>query len=266
MRKGLLLPQMWASAAAVMRIILSRKGFDSGSGGGPSPIVDGRPFSLPIPAHPILAGAASRTSYADLGLSEYVQAASKGRLGGKDLCHHDPMFVGGGRCLFGQCGAAQTHLANQGVGIGDVFVFFGLFREEHTGELHHRIFGYMRIEEMVDLRHGAPDWLVELEHPHALEMHHGNDVIYCGQGCTAQHASAALRLTVPGGPPSLWTRPKWLKRGGLSYHDRPERWAKRGLLQSVARGQEFVANVGRRSAPAQWLEEIIAAVEAPAPR
>ena len=34
----------------------------------------------------------------------------------------------GWRPLFGQEGAAETHLANQGVGTGDVFLFFGLFR------------------------------------------------------------------------------------------------------------------------------------------
>ncbi|MEL6529675.1 MAG: hypothetical protein AAFQ27_06905, partial [Pseudomonadota bacterium] len=28
-----------------MKVILSRKGFDSSAGGGPSPIVDGRPIS-----------------------------------------------------------------------------------------------------------------------------------------------------------------------------------------------------------------------------
>ena len=30
--------------------------------------------------------------------------------------------------LFGQDSAAETHLRNQGVGTGDIFLFFGLFR------------------------------------------------------------------------------------------------------------------------------------------
>lgn len=47
-----------------MRIIFSRKGFDTGSGGKPSPIVDGRPISLPIPAT-----RNSRTTYAILALA-----------------------------------------------------------------------------------------------------------------------------------------------------------------------------------------------------
>ncbi len=242
-----------------MRIIFSRKGFDSAAGGGASPIIDGCPISLPIPA-----GTASVTSYGALGLGEYASAASRGRLGAGDLCHHDPMFREDNTCVFGQCGAAQTHLERQGVGIGDVFVFFGLFREEMPDgswdQPHHRIFGYLEIDDVIALAPGAPQELVELGHPHALAMHHRNDVIYRGEGRTARYASPALRLTVPEGPPSLWYRPAWLKRGGLTYHDRPERWKRGGRLQSVARGQEFVADIGRRQAPRDWLSGIIAAI------
>ena len=241
-----------------MRIIFSRKGFDSAAGGGPSPIVDGRPVSLPIPA-----GVASRTSYGALGLGDHARKASKGRLGADDLCHHDPMFLSDGTCLFGQCGAAQTHLANRGVGAGDVFLFFGLYADEITGEPHHRIFGFMEIQEMVWLEEGVPEELVERRHPHALEMHHSNDVIYRGRGETARNASEALRLTVPGGPVTLWHRPDWLRRGGLSYHDREDRWLRGGRLRSVARGQEFVADIGRRRAPREWLENVVSLIRSP---
>ena len=234
-----------------MRIIFSRKGFDSAAGGGPSPIVDGRPVSLPIPA-----GVASRTTYGDLGLGEHAHAASRGRFGAQEKCHHDPMFVADGRCLFGQVGAAQTHLENRGVGVGDVFLFFGLFREK-GGDPHHRIFGYLEVKETIPLAGGAPDWLVECGHPHALAMHGSNDMIYAGPGRVASRASDALRLTVPDGQPSLWQRPAWLKRGGLSYHDRPDRWLRGNRLRSVARGQEFVADVGRRKAPRDWLAAIL---------
>lgn len=238
-----------------MRIIFSRKGFDSAAGGGASPIVDGRPVSLPIPA-----GKASHTTYGDLGLGAHATKASRGSLGDRDLCHHDPMFTDEGTCLFGQVGAAQTHLANQGVGEGDVFLFFGLFREEDSGEPHHRIFSWMRIERMVELARCADDERAELAgrgHPHALDMHGSNDCIYIGPGRTAIRASDALRLTVPGGPPSLWHRPAWLKQGGLTYHDRADRWLRGGRLKSVARGQEFVADIGRRQEPRRWLEQVI---------
>ena len=243
-----------------MKIVFSRKGFDSAAGGGASPIVDGRPISLPIPA-----GMASRTTYGDLRLGEYAARASRGKLGAGDLCHHDPMFRDDGTCLFGQVGAAQTHLANRGVGVGDVFLFFGLFREEGSGEPHHRLFGWMEIERVVHLADCDEQERAVLgahHHPHALEMHGSNDCIYIGPGGTARRASAALRLTVPGGPPSLWQRPQWLGQGGLTYHDRADRWMRGGKLRSVARGQEFVADIGRRKAPREWLSGVLAELRA----
>jgi hypothetical protein len=242
-----------------MRIIFSRKGFDSAAGGGASPIINGRPVSLPIPS-----GGWSTTSYADLGLGEAAERASRGKIRADADCHHDPMFLPDGTCLFGQCGAAQTHLANRGVGPGDVFLFFGLFRDEaggqRAGEPHHRIFGYLKIEEMIALASCEPhrrEELAALGHPHALGMHSANDVIYRGEGRTAHRASDTLRLTVPGGPLTLWRRPAWLRPGGLTYHDRADRWLKDGRLRSVARGQEFVANFGRREEPRRWLAKIL---------
>ena len=243
-----------------MRVIFSRKGFDSAAGGGPSPIVDGRPLSLPIPT-----AGPSRTTYDDLGLGDHAARASRGKFGPDDACHHDPMFLPDGTCLFGQCGAAQTHLANRGVGVGDVFVFFGLFREEVSGEPHHRVFGYLRVEEVIDLAtcaRAARAALAGHDHPHAIAMHAPNDTIYRGEGATAATATAALRLTVPGGTPSIWQRPHWLRPGGLSYHDRADRWLPGGRLRAVSRGQEFVADIGRRKAPREWLANVIAAIRA----
>lgn len=245
-----------------MRIIFSRKGFDSAAGGGASPIVGGMPVSLPIPS-----GGHSRTTYGDLGLGDLVSAASRGKLGADDYCHHDPMFTGAGECLFGQCGAAQTHLVNQGVGVGDIFLFFGLYREEASRETHHRIFGYLEVAEMIDLSgcdSAQKAKLADLGHPHALGLHARNDVIYRGPGCTARSAPDSLRLTIAGGPPSLWHRPEWLRPGGLSYHDRTDRWLPGGRLKSVARGQEFVADVGKRQAPRDWLARISADLRKPA--
>ncbi|WAT17410.1 hypothetical protein OZN62_10810 [Aurantiacibacter sp. MUD11] len=241
-----------------MRIIFSRKGFDSAAGGGPSPIVDGRPLSLPIPAN----GELSRTTYGDLGLGEHASKASRGKLGAADLCHHDPMFRENGRALLGQCGAAQTHLERQGVTEGDCFVFFGLFRAE-GGAPHHRVFGYLKIEEVVPLVDAPPTRLQELAAigvPHAIGLHASNDVVYAGEGRTASRAHDTLRLTVPEGPPSMWRVPEWLHETGLSYHHKPDRWHADGRLQSVARGQEFVADVGERKDARQWLDETVALI------
>lgn len=241
-----------------MRIVFSRKGFDSASGGGPSPIVEGCPVSLPIPGRELVGAA----TYGELGLGELAARASKGRLSSADRCHQDPMFLPDGRCLFGQCGGAQTHLANRGVGVGDLFVFFGLFREDGQAP-HHRLFGYLWIEEMVPLAACSPDRRAQfaaLGHPHALAMHGANDVIYVGPGKTACTAHPDLRLTVAEGPPSLWNIPAWLQAAGLSYHHREDRWLAGNRLRSVSRGQEFVADIGDRKAPRAWAARIIAAI------
>ena len=241
-----------------MKIVFSRKGFDSASGGGPSPIVDGRPVSLPIPG-----SGGSGTTWDDLGLGDLVTKASRGRHGGGEECHHDPMFLADGTCMFGQCGAAQTHLANRGVGRGDVFVFFGLFREG-SDPPHHRIFGYLEVQDVLlvaDLPQARREALVRTGHPHAIAPYASNDVIYAGPGRTAARASPSLRLTAPGERPTTWCRPDWLKPGGLSYHDDPARWLGGGRLRAASRGQEFVADVGRRTTPRRWLEQVIATIE-----
>jgi hypothetical protein len=106
-----------------MRVIFSRKGFDSSAGKAPSPIIDSEPISLPIPT-----GRRSETTYGLAGLGQIVEEITKGRIGAGDLCHEDPVFSKG-RWVFGQTGAAQTHLKTNGVGVGDVFLFFGLFRK-----------------------------------------------------------------------------------------------------------------------------------------
>ncbi|RDC60730.1 hypothetical protein HME9302_01946 [Alteripontixanthobacter maritimus] len=249
-----------------MKIVFSRKGFDSASGGGPSPIVDGAPVSLPIPAMLRDGAPVSRTTYGDLGLGEAVTKASRGKLGASDFAHHDPMFTGG-ECLFGQVGTAQSHLANRGVGVGDVFLFFGLFQKAGCTP-HHRIFGFLKVEQKISLADCPPEILAELKahrHPHALAMHGTNDCIYRGPGRIAVNACDVLRLSVPDGQgsPSLWNRPEWLKPDGLSYHDRADRWLHGRRLQSVARGQEFVADVGQREAPRRWLDDVIAAINNP---
>ncbi|MDR6847721.1 hypothetical protein J2Y57_000916 [Sphingomonas sp. BE137] len=166
------------------------------------------------------------------------------------------MFVDG-QCIFGQCGAAQSHLSNQGVGVGDIFLFFGLFADEATGERHHRIFGYLRVEEAA-----APSSLAALDllarpHPHTIGEWNANNTVYRGEGGVARIAHSALRLTQPGGPLRQWIVPKWLSEAGLSFHRKPERWLVADRLEIVARGQEFVTDVSDNRLALDWTNEII---------
>ena len=242
--------------------MLSRKGFDSASGGAPSPIIDGRPTSIPIPAR-----ARSETTYGDLRLGPVVERATKGRFTAASLCHDDPMFEGG-RCAFGQTGAAQSHLANNGVGVGDVFLFFGLFADPDGRDRHHRIFGYLEVSEVARLgtepvRSSQPRGF-RRRHPHTIGTWNANNTIYSGPGTTAVTDAPALRLSLPAGPVSHWTVPSWLRDAGLTYHGNPARWRTDGTLRSVARGQEFVADARSAEATA-WLRLVLATISPRAP-
>lgn len=78
-----------------MKLVLSRKGFDSENGGYPSPIFpDGRLYSLPIDY-----GGGSRTRYRDIGaaagpdpcaMGAVVEQLTGGRVRGDALAHLDP--------------------------------------------------------------------------------------------------------------------------------------------------------------------------------
>lgn len=240
-----------------MKIVFSRKGFDSSSGGCPSPIVNGKPISLPIPSKKDVS-----TTYADLGFAGLVHKVTKGRLQGEATCHHDPMFVAG-ECILGQQGAAQSHLARNGVGVGDIFLFFGLFAEETSGERHHRIFGFMTVESCTAvsaLSLSAKAELAALKHPHVLRSSIGNDMIYRGKGQQASRDLPSLRMTKPNGPLLQWLVPEWLRERGLTFHGDEKRWVTPGELSVVARGQEFVCDVGDMPAAQLWLRSMIRAI------
>ncbi len=117
-----------------MKIILSRKGFDSANGGKPSPIMpDGTLLSMPIPSED------DKDVYEDFSwngmkYSELLKMLNP--RGNYQHCHIDPDIrencrtnpIPGWKPAFGQINAAQGVLANAGVDVGDIFLFFGWFR------------------------------------------------------------------------------------------------------------------------------------------
>ena len=69
-----------------MKIIFSRKGFDTTFGGVPSPIIDGVPHSLPIPTDKY----PSVSTYDHLGLGDALSKVKvKGDLAAGSPCHED---------------------------------------------------------------------------------------------------------------------------------------------------------------------------------
>ena len=89
------------------RIVLSRKGFDSSTGGMPSYKRDQALISFPIPSQQN-----TLTTYSDIGLGKIIKELSNNKLQPTDTCHFDPNLEYG---EFGQVGAAQTHLKNNNV-------------------------------------------------------------------------------------------------------------------------------------------------------
>ena len=118
-----------------MKIILSRKGFDAGIGGVASPIFpSGELYSLPIPES-FPSRHSKRYKEIQVGnqsLGTIVNDLTGGRVKPDTFAHLDPDLnvlsvprQTNWRPVFGQAGAAEKHLQNQGVKEGDVFVFYG---------------------------------------------------------------------------------------------------------------------------------------------
>ena len=273
-----------------MRIILSRKGFDTTAGGCPSPIVAGRPLSLPIPTR-----MPTRLRYGDLagGVGEIVEQLTRGRHARRSFCHLDPDLdastlprAAGWRGALGQAAAAQGHLRNRAVGPGDLFLFFGLFRPasfaghwRFEGAPEHRIFGWLQVDCVLEVGTDARasrkrfPWLTD--HPHLQSGWPASNTVYVARealklggeelACAGWGLFArGLRLTAPDAKQlSRWAVPDWLnpKRGGcgLTYHP-SERFSADGHLHAAARGQEFVADIGEREDAREWVRGLFAEV------
>ena len=259
-----------------MKLVFSRKGFDSSAGGFPSPIIDGKPLSLPIP-YPN-----SKVSYQHLDLGKIVKNLTGRKLTDKDLCHNDPDLEMG---AFGQVSSAQSHLHNQDIGSGDLFLFFGWFREaeivdcnyryksDSTG--HHRIFGWMFVNQKILVGSETEEFRREYSkyanHPHAIGKWAPNNTIYLASETFSLFGEHTIRgfgnfsiskrtlLTNDNAPSKrFWSVPDWLnpmKSGCIpSYHD--EKNYIGGLLKTAGRGQEFVCHPRQTKKFKGWLLEL----------
>jgi hypothetical protein len=279
-----------------MKIILSRKGFDSSSGGVPSPIFpDGRMLSLPIPDK------SSTITYKDISgnamatVGEMVEQLA--RIPQTHRAHLDPDLGAnsfprskGWRPIFGQVGAAEGHLKNEGVGRGDVFLFFGLFRcveRVASGWRYirdcqpiHVLFGWLQVANRVPVSAWPATDRWAHYHPHFAWVPHPSNVIYvsadrlrlprvrstgvAGAGLF-QFFSPVLRLTAPdSNRPGRWLLPEWFhpehRASVLSYHSDFSRWQKSDagvILSSASRGQEFVLDCDHYPEAVGWLGKLL---------
>jgi hypothetical protein len=167
-----------------MKVIFSRKGWDSSAGGKPSPIFSGGGFSLPIPDNPPNGIAYSKLNPSALPCPPYGNLAAFLSKYAKNLrstqpAHLDPDIdrsiyprgTGWTPC-FGQENGAAGHLNNQGIKIGDLFIFYGWFDDVSLTTLHRShvdrfcVFGYLQIGQIFHNPSPAttPSWLHY--HPH----------------------------------------------------------------------------------------------------
>jgi hypothetical protein len=290
-----------------MKIIFSRKGFDEGNGGVASPIFhDDRICSLPIPMSD---RARWNVQYKDIRLGQSdlggivtdLTGKQPIRYTGNSRAHVDPDLRKealvrrlGWLPAFGPADGAQ--LARNGVGVGDIFLFFGWFRrvkkevgsqwQFKSGEPNiHVLWGWLQIGSIyheISNRPKLPLWAYY--HPHIYEdgdwrAEDGefNDTLYVAKkrlqlagvrahlpgGGTFKKYHKKLQLTEPGKPRSIWRLPAWMypspNKLPLTYHSDKKRWEKvhgKLLLRTVGRGQEFVLDADDYPQAYKWLAEL----------
>lgn len=266
-----------------MKVILSRKGFDSGAGGIPSPILpDGTLLSLPIPVK------YDNIQYRDVYYDGVSFADILGQLKPRDEriinwnCHLDPDIRTNSRRLdpnnwiagFGQIGPSQGYLRNQQVGIGDLFLFFGWFRQTEgdfkNGTLRyvknapnqHILYGYLQIGGMIsdsEVLQNNYYW-----HPHSIESRakQNNNMLYLPttkltfnenkEGFGTFNFSEKYVLTKPGKTRAIWKEVEALLPDNICKNVKNS--AKDGGLYYAGQWQELVLKENKISE--EWAKSL----------
>lgn len=264
-----------------LRVILSRKGFDIVNGGMASPIFpNNQIISLPIPSHN------DNIRYSELKLnnsetyysfiSNLQRNKRKKMILISDTCHLDPDIYPKilkrnkeWKPLFGQVGASQTHLEDNNIGIGDLFLFFGWFRHTQliNNELRfdkrknyslHVVFGYFQIDQVLTNQSEFKFWMKY--HPHIANktrFQKENNCIYVAKekltwnsdlpgAAPFMEFNENLVLTKRDKNGTYMSRSKWFfnakhpfgKKIDITYHSKKS-W-QNNYFQSASIGQEFI--------------------------
>jgi hypothetical protein len=200
----------------------------------------------------------------------------------------------GWRPALGQTGAAQRHLAKQGVGPGDVFLFFGWFREVESlnGTWRYRkgapdlhvLFGWLEVADVVPIVTHREEALAKYPwcsgHPHVANPDHYENpanTLYIAPKISSfalnahfgagrfSKFSAELQLTQHGHSRTHWSLPACFMPSctskALTYHGDLSRWeciGDRALLRSASKGQEFVLDCSYSPSVQTWAADLIA--------
>ncbi|APB75640.1 Nmad3 family putative nucleotide modification protein [Paenibacillus polymyxa] len=220
------------------KVILSRKGFDEKSGGNASVIQDGRLIPFPIPSAE--SGMYYRDFFFDHGF-HFLDVMKNLGINQFSECHLDPDLIRSvlpkrdidWKPAFGQAGTAEKILRNEKIGKGDIFIFFGWYKNiDRVGNKFkyregssknkgfHSIFGYLEVGQRIDL--SSMNVLIPAcyaKHPHVYERHRlqkpnslyisSNQLSFdhTKPGAGAFHFHDDLKLTRAGCTKSKWRLP-----------------------------------------------------------
>lgn len=266
-----------------MKVILSRKGMDSTSGGIASPILpDGTLLSLPIPDK------TARTTYKKLSykgqsLANIIcQLCPKFDFSNNQTCHLDPDIYEDieGRTAtsewkpaFGQHGISAAHLDKMGVGEGDIFLFYGMFQKTmyrsdktlcfvRNDPIVHIIYGYIKVGEILREEQEISRYFW---HPHSVNANRPNNRLYLPDTYGTFQYDDSLVLTKRGQDNRrLWALPAFFSKGGISISwqgdNRPTLKDGYAELNSSCRGQEFVITTDTEEQAknlCNWIENLV---------
>ena len=257
---------------------------DSEAGGMASPILpDGTLLSLPIPDEN------SKQHYETFIYKEHSfgeiihQLNPRFNFDKNFSCHLDPDIYDNiegkpkeWKAAFGQSGVSARHLDKMQVGIGDIFLFYGMFREtiqQADGTLsyapgspvRHIIYGYMEVGEILKRQQDIEErysW-----HPHSSGEGRSYNRLYLPKQYGTFQYDDSLVLTKPEqNSRRMWRLPVFFAENGISIswqgNNRPIYKDGYAELNSSCRGQEFVittSTVEQEENLRNWIDSIIQA-------
>jgi len=235
-------------------------------------------ISIPIPANEKENGIPySEIRYGEKSYLEIMEELAI-KIPEKKTCHFDPDLIKASsnradnwNGIFGQQGAALTHLENQNVEKGDIFLFFGSFKRTFTAEQikferdheRHIIFGYLIVGEIIKIENKQDS--VFNEHPHFKnkELYSPRNTVFIAKNENDYGAfkyREELVLTKNGFPKSMWELPMIFhhSRGTkISRHSEKDFEVRNELvfLKTRGIGQDFVIS-GNKDIE-KWAKKII---------
>lgn len=263
-----------------MKVVFSRKGFDSSNGGFASPIFpDGTLFLVPIPDKK------TSVSYGDLNfhyqgepiqkiLNDLTnQTINSGKIRSYDYfsnkfkCHLDPMVIENKNfkgIVFGQEGSSASHLIKKNIQRGDIFLFFSWSKEvekingkwqykKNSPDIH-LIWSFMEVDKVIQLEDGKNlDSLLKTysfleKHPHIETERKSPNVIFLSKKYKKFKLKKGLILTDIDNyrGRSFWKLPKFFYQPHAFSYLKKNKFTicnNSVLIESPKIGQEFVLDL-----------------------